>query len=120
MAEHYLFNGKIKQISETQSFTNFRKREFVVTETDNQYPSDIKFEFIGDNADVMDNYNVNDSVTVAFVLKGNEYNGKYYTNLRAIAIGPLTSSDSDKKAEVETKGKGKQTLPKVTNYDLPF
>jgi len=118
MAEHYLFNGKIKQISETQTFSNFRKREFVVTEIDNQYPSDIKFEFVGDNADVMNNYNVNDSVTVAFVLKGNEYNGKYYTNLRAIAIGPIDSDTSEKKTEVKTKAK--PSLPKTSNYDLPF
>lgn len=34
----------------------------------------------------MDTFSINEVVTVAFVVKGNEYNGKFFNNLRAIAI----------------------------------
>lgn len=82
---HYFVDASIKQIGEIQEFGNFKKREFVVT-TDEKYPEIIKFEFINDQVDVLDRFILNEVVTIAFVIKGNEYQGKFYNNLRAIAI----------------------------------
>ena len=79
--------GKIKVINETQTFdSGFQKREIVVT-TEETYPQDIKLEFTKDKCFIIDQYKVGQSVTVAFNLRGNEYNGKYYVNLQGWKIG---------------------------------
>ena len=82
---HYFLDGEIKQIGEVQVFGNFKKREFVV-KTDEQFPEIVKLEFINENVDALDTFSVHEVVTVAFVVKGNEHQGKFYNNLRAIAI----------------------------------
>jgi hypothetical protein len=75
--------GRIKVISDTQTFdSGFSKREFVIT-TQEQYPQDIKFEFFKDKTTVLDTFAANEDVTVHFNIRGNEYNGKYYVNLQA-------------------------------------
>lgn len=81
----YFLDGTIKQIGETQEFGNFKKREFLV-KTEEQYPEFVKLEFINDNVDVLDRFSLNEVVTIAFVVKGSEYQGKFFNNLRAIAI----------------------------------
>ncbi|MEY3395899.1 MAG: hypothetical protein RL346_2136 [Verrucomicrobiota bacterium] len=78
----YEASGKIKLISETQSFpSGFSKREFVVTTGDSKYPQDLKFEVVKDKCAVLDNYREGQDVVVNFDIRGNEYNGKYYVNL---------------------------------------
>jgi len=105
---HYFMNASIKSIGETQSFgEKFQKREFVV-ETDEQYPETLKLEFINDQCDALDTYSVGEVVTVAFVPKGNEYQGKYYVQLRAIAISGVTDKF------VEKENKKAKTLNKAT------
>ena len=75
--------GRIKVMMDTQTFdSGFSKREFVVT-TQEQYPQDVKFEFLKDKTTTLDTYNVGDDVTVHFNIRGNEYNGKFYVNLQA-------------------------------------
>ena len=47
-------NGKIKLIMDSQSWdSGFTKREFVVT-TNEQYPQDVKLEFIKDKTTLLD------------------------------------------------------------------
>ena len=55
--------GKVKFIGETQTFgaNGFRKREIVVT-TDEQYPQHIMVEFVQDKTDLLNNYQVGQSV----------------------------------------------------------
>ncbi len=78
----YEATGKIKLISDTQTFpSGFTKREFVITTGNTQYPQDIKFELIKDKCNFLDNFQVGQDVTVHFDIRGNEYNGKYYVNL---------------------------------------
>lgn len=121
---HYLYDGKIKSIGEVQTFaSNFKKREFVVIEEVEQYPQEIKFEFVGEQVEVMNNFKVGESVTVAFILRGNEYQGKHFVNLKAIGIGERIADDDVLRQEKPT-GKIK-TKPVVTKTvtsedDLPF
>ena len=106
---HYLFEGIVKQVFETQAFkNNFSKREVIVS-SDEKYPQDVKFEFTDDNGiSVLDSFEIGEKVTVAFLLKGNEYNGKFFTNLRGIAIaaiedGKAKMKEVTKTTKVETK-----------------
>jgi hypothetical protein len=74
-------NGKIKIIGELQSFSSgFTKIQVVVT-SDEQYPSDIPIEFFKDKANLLDAFNVGDSVKIDVNIKGSEYQGKYYVGL---------------------------------------
>lgn len=82
----YEVSGKLKVKQDTQTFSSgFEKREFVVT-TQEQYPQDIKLEFVKDKCSLLDSYEVGQDVKVSFNLRGNEYNGKYYVNLQAWRI----------------------------------
>ena len=83
---NYELKGTLKEIFDTVTFdSGFQKREFVVT-TNGDYPQDIKFEFTKDKTQLLNVAKVGDSVNVAFNLRGNEYNGKYYVNLQAWKI----------------------------------
>ena len=79
-------NGKVKVIMDLQTFdSGFKKREFVIT-TQEQYPQDVKLECTQDRVSMIDPLNVGDDVDVAFNVRGNEYNGRYYVNLQAWKI----------------------------------
>lgn len=76
-------SGKVKVLMDTQTFASgFEKREFVIT-TQEQYPQDVKFECIKDKIAMLDSLQPGMDVTVAFNLRGNEYQGKYFVNLQA-------------------------------------
>jgi hypothetical protein len=82
-------NGKIKLISDTQTWdSGFSKREFVIT-TQEQYPQDIKMEFVKEKSSLLDSYKPGEDVEVAFNVRGSEYNGKYYVNLQAWKINKM-------------------------------
>lgn len=81
--------GKIKVISETQTFpSGFMKREFVVTTAHDKYPQDIKFEVVKEKCGILDEYQLEQAVQVNFDIRGNEYNGKYYVNLACWKLQP--------------------------------
>jgi single-strand DNA-binding protein len=125
---HYVFEGVIKDIFDTQEFkNNFKKREIIVTTTE-EYPQDIKFEFTDETGiNKLDDYGVGEAVKIAFQLKGSEWQGKYFTNLRGIAI---SSYDEEKKfadkQSKETKATAKKTKDTTVTVvdndddDLPF
>ena len=122
--QHYVFEGVVKEIFDTQEFkNNFKKREIVLV-SDDQYPQDIKFEFTDETGiNKLDDYLEGERVKIAFKLRGNEYQGKYYTNLVGIAI----SSEEDekkfaKKNSTKTPKKTEKTITAVDDDsdELPF
>ena len=85
--------GKIHLIGETQtvgSAGTFRKRTLVI-KTDEQYSQSIPIDFIQDKCEILDKYNVGDSVTVGINVRGNEYNGKFYVSLNGWKINSNTT-----------------------------
>jgi len=100
--------GKIKLINDTQTFdSGFQKREFVVT-TNEQYPQDIKLECIKDRISILDAFSVGDTVKVAFNLRGNEYNGRYFVNLQAWRM-----------ESADVSGETNEDIPMPVGEDLP-
>lgn len=78
----YELTGTVKVIGEQQTFSSgFTKKEMVVTVADGNYPQDISLEFLKEKADLLNDLNVGDSVTVTFDIRGREYNGRYFNNL---------------------------------------
>ena len=84
--------GKVKVIGETQNFgaNGFRKREVVVT-TDEQYPQHIMVEFVQDKTDLLNNYQVGQSVKISINLRGREWvnpqgETKYFNSIQGWRI----------------------------------
>ena len=117
-------SGRIKVIFDTQTFdSGFKKKEFVVT-TQEQYPQDIKFELYNDKVDAIAAYNVGDEVTVAFNLRGKEYQGRYFVNVNAWKIDKMGSG-----VPGEAPMPGMESMPQASSDssassseedDLPF
>lgn len=92
--------GKIKMVGETQTFGNngFRKREVVVT-TEEQYPQHIMVEFVQDKTDLLNNYNVGQSVKISINLRGREWTNpqgevKYFNSIQGWRIENVQTEQS--------------------------
>lgn len=89
--------GKIKHIYDTVTYdSGFSKREFVVT-TNEQYPQDLKMEFVKDKCSLLNNYSEGDEVTVDINLRGSYYEpkGSYFVNIQAWRISKTTKNGND-------------------------
>lgn len=81
--------GVVKVIMDEQQITEtFKKREFVVTEGNTQYPQDILFQATQNNTEKLNGVAVGDTVTVNFNLRGREWTSpqgevKYFVSLDA-------------------------------------
>lgn len=125
--EHYVFDGVVKVIFDTQEFkNNFKKREVVVS-TEEDYPQHIKFEFTDENGiNKLDDISEGERVRIAFQLKGNEYQGKYFNNNRGIAIVTLDeekkfADKQAKEAKIAAKSAPKTSVADYDDSDdLPF
>ena len=122
--EYYTFEVVIKEIFETQEFkNNFKKRE-IVLETEEDYPQLIKFEFTDENGiNKLDDHTVGEKVKIAFLLKGSEWQGKYFTNLRGVAIALSDEAKPTTKTKKETKKDVLSSITVVNNDEedeLPF
>jgi len=87
--------GKVKMIGEAQTFgsNGFRKRELVIT-TEEQYPQHILIEFVQDKTDLLNNYQVGQSVKVSINLRGREWvnpqgETKYFNSVQGWRIENL-------------------------------
>lgn len=121
--EYYTFEGVIKEVFETQEFkNNFKKRE-IVLETEEDYPQLIKFEFTDENGiNKLDDHAAGEKVKIAFLLKGSEWQGKYFTNLRGVAIA-LSEEPKSTKSKKDSKKDVLSSMTIVNNNEedeLPF
>jgi translation initiation factor IF-3 len=97
--------GKIKVIGETNTFgaSGFRKREVVVT-TDEKYPQHIMVEFTQDKCDILNNYQVGQSVKVSINLRGREWvnpqgETKYFNSIQGWKIEALEQTEAPQTEE---------------------
>ena len=66
--------GKVKVVNDTQEVSaSFKKRELVVTTTDENYPQHILIEFAQVKCSLLDNIQINEDVTVHINLRGREW-----------------------------------------------
>ena len=93
--------GKLKLINETKEYgsNGFKKREVVIT-TEEQYPQDLLIEFIQDKCDLLNSYQVGQSVKVDINLRGREWESpqgeiKYFNSIQGWRIEKLFSENDD-------------------------
>lgn len=121
--------GKVKLIGETQSFgTNgFRKREIVIT-TDEQYPQHISIEFVQDKVELLDAYQVNQSVKISINLRGREWvnpqgETKYFNSIQGWRIendGAGVSSEGVPEVPPAAAFQPAANTKEEDHDDLPF
>ncbi len=94
-------SGKIKLINETKEYGNngFRKREVVIT-TEEQYPQDLLVEFVQDKCDILNSFQVGQSVKVDINLRGREWESpqgeiKYFNSIQGWRMEKLFSEDEN-------------------------
>ncbi|WP_298900731.1 DUF3127 domain-containing protein [uncultured Psychroserpens sp.] len=119
--------GKIKMIGETQTFgsNGFRKRELVVT-TEEQYPQHILVEFVQDKTDLLNTYQVGQSVKVNINLRGREWvnpqgETKYFNSIQGWRIEALQAEAGNMPPVAPTEAFEPATnLNEEDHDDLPF
>jgi hypothetical protein len=110
--------GKIKIIGEVQTFgTDFTKRQLVVI-TDDQYPQLISIDFLKDKCDLLNSYDVGQSVNVSINLGGREWinpqgEAKYFNSITGWRIEDVTPVEPSQPIEAPNLSQGVED-------DLPF
>lgn len=80
-------SGKIIQVLPLQQGTSkvgnpWKKQEYVLETNDSAYPKKVKFDFFGDKVDLYP-LNIGDVVVVSYDIESREFNGRWYTDIRA-------------------------------------
>lgn len=114
----YELSGKVKLIGDLQTFNGgFTKKEIVVTVEDGKYPQEISLEFLKDNTSLLDELSVGQNITVAFDIRGREYNGRYFNNL----VGwKVVSSDAVQQDSPPAWENSAPSTPSGFDDDIPF
>lgn len=92
--------GKIKFIDTTKEVgTSFKKRDVVVT-TLEQYPQHILVQFVQDKCDLLNGYNVGESVKIDINLRGREWTNPqgetvYFNTIQGWRIAKHTVQSPD-------------------------
>lgn len=92
--------GKIKMIDQTKEVGSggFKKRDVVVT-TDEQYPQHISVQFVQDKCDLLNNFQVGESVKIDINLRGREWTNAqgetvYFNTIQGWRIGKLQAESA--------------------------
>lgn len=100
----------------------WRKREYVI-ETGGQYPRKICFNLWGDKIDQFP-MKVGDAVNVFFDLESRDFNGRWYTDVKAWKVEQVskggTANVSGQSSEPDFQSAPDQNIPPPGEDDLPF
>lgn len=100
----------------------WRKREYVI-ETSEQFPKKICFNLWGEKIDQFP-MKEGDVVKVSFDIESREFNGRWYTDVKAWKVenGAKSTSGGQKPAEqVDSSSEAPEyNAPPMTEDDLPF
>jgi len=111
--------GKVAKILEEQSGESkngpWRKRDFIL-ETGGQYPKQVCITQWGENIDQPE-VNEGEQITAYIDIQSREYNGKWYTDVKAWKIDKANSSTS-KPVQEESFDPG--DIPEDIDDELPF
>ena len=113
--------GMISIISDTQTFgKKFTKREFILDVRAGDNLNRIKFECHLQDIKLLDDYEVGDIVEVEFGLKGNEWKGKFFTNLVAYGISAKDFGKTNGDGDLEDSNVADMEKEKTVGEEVPF
>ncbi|HLP13468.1 MAG TPA: DUF3127 domain-containing protein [Flavobacteriales bacterium] len=122
------FKGTIKLINDTaQVSEKFKKREFVITETNSPYPQEVIFQLTQEKVDLINDFKVGEEVEVNFNLRGRAWLDpktnvtKYFNSLDAWKIARVGAAQpvQNGTANNSTQEFAPQ-MNAVVDDDLPF
>ncbi len=113
------FTAKLFQVQPAQTGQGKNgtwKKQEVVFETDGQYPKKICVTVWGDKIDLT-RYKPGTPLTVSFDIESREFNGRWYTDVKAWKIVPANNSGDEMPPQ-----QGIDQVPPTADYadDLPF
>ena len=119
--------GKIKLIGDIKTYgdNGFRKRELVLT-TEEQYPQHILIEFIQNNCELLDNYNIGQTVRIGINIRGREWESpdqgiKYFNSIQGWRIESLDDQVMDSPPEdLPLEDNSESKSDDLTEDDRPF
>ena len=108
--------GKIIQVLPEQSGVSKTsgkewKMQSYVLETQEQYPKKVHFELFGDDRIKANPCKLDDIVTISFDIESREFNGRWYTSIRAWRIVDAALTQDTKEVDVL------ENLPDARNID---
>ena len=122
--------GTLKKINQVVNVSEkFKKREFVVTTTEDKFPQDILFQLSQDNVDLLDEFVLGDEVNVGFNLRGREWTNpktnemKYFVTLEAWRVSKVTKVKTEvpvAKPSGIVQNFQEDMIDDMANDDLPF
>lgn len=116
----YTASGKVHKIFDTQTFpSGFSKREMVI-ETEDRYPQLVKFDFLKEKGDLLDEVKEGQEVTVHFDVGGREYNGRYYVDLKGWKIDPAGATPAAGSDDEPPVPEDTTDYSQVDDDDVPF
>lgn len=93
------------------------KQEYVL-ETIEAYPRKVKFDFFGDKANQFP-LEVGDTVRVSFDIESREFNGRWYTDIRAWKAEKVDPNAPQQQAPAQAMPAGAPAGPAPTGPDAP-
>ena len=118
--------GRIVRKLNVQSGTSARgawaKQEFIFEYQEGNYPSQVCMNVWGeDKVRDLDKYQVGDKVKISFNLSSREYNGRWYTDVRAWRIEPAGQQPAGYAAPAPASMPTADDLSSpLSDDDLPF
>ncbi len=90
--------GKINRILQpasgiSKSGNEWKKQEFVIETSDDQFPKQICFALFNDKLSLLDGLQPGQEVNVSFSVESREFNGKWYHNINAWKIDRVKAPD---------------------------
>jgi hypothetical protein len=87
--------GKISRILQpvsglSKAGNEWKKQEFVIDTSEDQYPKQICFTLFNDKLNLLDGLKPGTEVNVSFSVESREFNGKWYHNINAWKVDPLS------------------------------
>ena len=114
-------NGKIIELLEEKSGESakgpWRKQEYIL-ETEGQYPKKVCFMAWSDKIDEF-NIKEGDSLTVSIDIESREYNGRWYTDVKAWKVSRNTS-DNDQTYSTVSETSYPDSSGMLNGDDIPF
>lgn len=115
--------GRIVRKLNVQTGTSARgawsKQEFILEYQEGNFPSQVCMNVWGDDkVRELDRYQIGDKVKVSFNLSSREFNGRWYTDVRAWRMEPAVPSQNFHQ-EAPMPGENDFSSP-ISDEDLPF
>ncbi len=113
-------SGKLIQLLSAQTGNGkngqWKKQEFIL-ETGDTYPKKVCIAVWGDKID-MNSFKTGDALDVSFDVESREYNGKWYTDVKAWKVNTARQKDGNKAPAAMAAPQSMDDMPQTD--DLPF